>query len=274
MCQSQGSLPATGIYHATIPTSTRTGDTVTVPVSRQLPPDSADDFQVTISPDKPTLTLFLYRLHLTMTYDQLNTPLNAGYATISLPVDPNVDYYWTKEDSRSFAKAAAWIGSDLPNVSRCLIAISKKLKTFLALSGSRSDALAAIPANAAYCCEARTPVVAVDHCPGSPVQVKPSTLIIGCDGTGEIRNLKWTSWSFYQATGAGVFLYDNCTPTCASGTVTSYPVSVVLDLPLYYVPINNGKDFTWAWSRLLITFPASRPKGVSSLTFANFASTS
>lgn len=261
MCQGQGSLPSTGTYHATIPASTRTGDVVTVPVSRQLPPDSADDFQVTISPDKdPSAMAFLYRLHLTMSYDRLNTPLDAGYAIISIPIDLNADYYWTEEDSRSFAKAGAFWGSGLPEVTRCLITSSRKLKTFLALPGSRSDALAAFPANAAYCCEASAPVVAIDHCPGRPIQVKPSTLLISCNGSVELRNMKWTRWSFNKATGAGVLQYRYCLPTCA---FTSYPVSVVLDTPVHDVPVSNGNHMIWAWSRVLVTYTATPPKGNS-----------
>jgi hypothetical protein len=61
---------------------------------------------------------------------------------------------------------------------------------------------------------------------------KPKQIVIACaDGTDVLKGLKWSTWSATRATGTGTDYVVTCSPDCASGHRTAYPVSVTLTQP-------------------------------------------
>ena len=62
--------------------------------------------------------------------------------------------------------------------------------------------------------------------PGAPLKVEPSNYVYGCDGTGELENMRWTAWTLDHADGTGTDAVNNCVPSCAQGTFSRYPVVV------------------------------------------------
>jgi hypothetical protein len=93
--------------------------------------------------------------------------------------------------------------------------------TGLGLTAGASAAPAAVTAAAA-----RTPHYVVLDCAGRPA-VRPAAYTLTCadDGTG-LEHLHWTGWTSRQASAAGFFYQNDCTPNCAAGTLIRYPVKV------------------------------------------------
>jgi len=58
--------------------------------------------------------------------------------------------------------------------------------------------------------------------------VRPTTFDLVQDGSSYMSGLTWSAWSAAGATGSGTLYVDSCTPSCASGGVSSYPASVSL----------------------------------------------
>lgn len=59
-------------------------------------------------------------------------------------------------------------------------------------------------------------------------QVKPSRYIIACgDGNDYLTGLHWVSWK-NVAFGSGTEHLNDCNPSCAQGTIYTYPVLVTL----------------------------------------------
>ena len=62
--------------------------------------------------------------------------------------------------------------------------------------------------------------------------IKPSAIGFSGDATNIVSNITWTSWTATEAIGNGTWGYNNCLPSCAAGTVTSYPATVMLSNPV------------------------------------------
>jgi hypothetical protein len=148
-CFSAGSLATTGWSSVNLPTDPPPGTQVTVPVSQQMAPDSADKFEVSLHVPKTALGLQVYRLHVWVLYDQ-QVPLSAGYLIVSLPEQPqDGGYYW----SRTYQANPNTLKPFVPSVkvlSQCLIKNSTSLHAILSLSGARSAEMAHLPALLAY----------------------------------------------------------------------------------------------------------------------------
>lgn len=60
---------------------------------------------------------------------------------------------------------------------------------------------------------------------GEPLY-KPHSLNFGANGL--LHKNRWTSWGGTRARGRGIFPFNDCTPDCARGHVTSYRVRLIL----------------------------------------------
>jgi hypothetical protein len=96
--------------------------------------------------------------------------------------------------------------------------------------------------------------------PGGALHTEPRSYVFGCDGTGELVQMRWSAWTRDQADGAGVARLDNCTPNCASGTFTSYPVIVHAD----QARACSNADPTTFYDRLVIAYPKAAPPDIGS----------
>lgn len=148
-CYSSGSLGTTGWSTAGLPASPSPGEVVTVPVSQQVAPDSADKFEVSIHVSKAAQGIHFYRLQSWVIYDK-QVALKAGYLLASLPVEPqDGGYYWTREDQADPNRLKPFT-ADLQSLSHCLIANSERLRAILSLPGNRSAGLTSLPATLAF----------------------------------------------------------------------------------------------------------------------------
>ena len=263
-CESQGALTSTGTYRANMPESPRPGARVNIPVSQQVGPDSAEEFKIELRiPRDMSAAIYFYRVHLDLLYDNAATPVDAGEAFISLPFAPNGEYYWTPKDA-AVPDPFPFTGLGAPGISRCMINNSKTLRALLSLGGARSGQVRAIPPQLSFCCVVKTPVIRAARCPGVSPAVRPVSMTIGCDGTGDLEKMKWSAWTSSHAKGMGIARINDCTPSCATGKFHAYPVTV-----LFKNPIVNGQVLEW--NTAILTFPSGHPPGGSREVFNNFA---
>jgi hypothetical protein len=89
--------------------------------------------------------------------------------------------------------------------------------------------------------------------PGSNLSERPSDVEFGCDGTGELQNMNWTSWGPAGADGTGTAVETNCVPSCAEGQRVRYP-AVVHAEGVMIAPTSCRADFSY-YSTLVIAYP-------------------
>lgn len=215
-CLSQGALATTGHYSANLSLHPRLGSAFSVPVSQQIPPDSADRFEITLRiPPDYNETIYLYRLHLSLFYDNLKTPLNAGDILASLPYNPTTqEYVWDRTYQAEHGKPIYFRGNEAPKISKCMINNSKKVRSLLSLPGSRSSGLASLPPILSYCCAVSTvdevPVLGTDweelNLKGYG-QSRPPVIYNGEDPSGLVTHIRWQSWGGQTAIGEGTAWY-------------------------------------------------------------------
>lgn len=59
---------------------------------------------------------------------------------------------------------------------------------------------------------------------------RPTSYVLACADGGEIlENLTWTDWGLPQASALGTLVYNDCSPTCASGKDVEVAARVVAD---------------------------------------------
>ena len=264
ICFSQGNLPVTGHpYPGTLPLKPSNGYVTRIPVSQQIGPDQADQFEVQLRPsnDVPSGTITLYDVAASINYDKQSTPpLDAGKLTLSMPLVPNnQEYFWTGS-----TQLIALMGSEVPSISRCMIRESKLIRSFLTGQSARSSELSSLLSAMSYCCVAKVPTVTVMNCPDQTPLNRPSSMPILCDGSESLEHLTWSEWNFSKATGTGVANVDDCSPSCAAGHFHSYPVTVTLNLPEY-------TDHGWEWTHAVVIFPGKHPVGNQVWSMPDFA---
>ena len=161
------------------------------------------------------------------------------------------------------------MGYDFPHISNCLIRNSRTLRTFLSHPGARSPIMQTLISKMAYCCVLNYPIVAVERCLGQKPSVRPVSIVMGCDGSGDLERLMWSTWSFSAARGNGIFHLDNCLPSCATGTFHNYHVSVHFNDAVFEVYQHAPR---WVWDAVEINFLGESPHGMQKvLKFQNFA---
>jgi hypothetical protein len=85
-------------------------------------------------------------------------------------------------------------------------------------------------------------------------EVKPSQFILACADAGQVlTRMTWSSWRT-TATGSGAEQVKNCTPSCAEGTISSYPVRVTLSGGTAVSGLPGE-----AYTTMTLNYPGSRP---------------
>ena len=128
---------------------------------------------------------------------------------------------------------------------------------FLALAGA-SAALAAIPT---------FPALTGPPAKGNPV-AKPTEIVYTGDGSQFFAGggskkpgkLHWTTWNSTAGLGSGDQWINNCTPSCAAGTFSKYPVTLKA-----YQPKKEGKYLIF--TRLKVTYTGKKPGHKKSFTW-------
>jgi hypothetical protein len=62
--------------------------------------------------------------------------------------------------------------------------------------------------------------------------VLPGTVSFSGDAGNVVNDLNWLAWNSATAVGVGSWGYDDCSPDCARGAVTEFPVKVTLSEPV------------------------------------------
>jgi hypothetical protein len=215
VCLTQGNLPTTGHYAANLSLHPKLGSVINVPVSQQVPPDSADRFELALRiPPDPDESIYLYRLRLSLFYDNLKTPVDAGQVVVSMPYDPTPQQYvWSRTYQADHGKSMEFMGKGITNISECMISNSKKVRSLLSQPGSRSAGLAGLPSVMAYCCAVKqadeVPLLGAEWGPNQKGygQPHPTTIFNGGDPTGLVTHIRWQSWGAQTAVGEGTGWY-------------------------------------------------------------------
>lgn len=215
VCLTQGDLLTTGHYHANLSLHPKLGSVINVPVSQQLAPDSADKFEIALRiPPDPDESIYLYRLHLALFYDNLKTPVDAGNVLASLPYDPSTQQYvWSRAYQAEHGKPIEFMGKAITGISKCMINNARKVRELLSQPGSRSPGLAKLPSIMSYCCAVdladEVPLLGVEWGANQKGygQPHPITVFNGGDPTGLVTSIHWQSWGGQTAVGEGTALY-------------------------------------------------------------------
>jgi hypothetical protein len=149
-CAGQGEFGPTGTYSSNMPINPRPGQVIDVPISQLVPPNGADRFDlllhVPLVNGRIGVNVYLYRVHLYLTYNVRSKPLDVGEVLVDLPLIPDAgEYYW---DSYYAAHpeiiSGTVYGPDIPEYKRCVINNSHALHSMLSLPAMRPAELTAI----------------------------------------------------------------------------------------------------------------------------------
>jgi hypothetical protein len=59
-------------------------------------------------------------------------------------------------------------------------------------------------------------------------EVQPTSVILSCaDGAIQLENLSWSRWGEPRAVANGTYVWNDCTPDCATGGWHRRPITVV-----------------------------------------------
>jgi hypothetical protein len=96
-------------------------------------------------------------------------------------------------------------------------------------------------------------------------EARPPEIVYTGDGSGffagrghSVRHdgkIKWTSYGASSAKGTAANWLNNCTPSCAGGKFTAYPVT----LSLSHAQTEHGHDI---FTRMVVTYTGALPSGV------------
>jgi hypothetical protein len=130
-----------------------------------------------------------------------------------------------------------------------------------AVAGIAALAIAA-GASAASAATPKLPAFSGPPSKTNPV-VKPSEIVYSGDGSqffagpkGHKRagKLHWTTWNGTEALGTGYQWIDNCSPSCANGKFSLYPVSLKATAP------KQEKKY-YIFTKLKVTYTTSKKFG-------------
>lgn len=96
---------------------------------------------------------------------------------------------------------------------------------------------------------------------------RPKMVILACGSGGyDLERLRWKRWNTNVATARGRARINDCIPFCAEGTIRRYAVSVQASRPRFC-----AGDFGMRYTRVRITYPGRRLKGVPRRSTRSFA---
>jgi len=149
-CAAQGEFEATGTYRKSLPINPRPGQVVDIPISQLVKPNGADRFDLLLSAPpvlvRGALNVYLYRVHLYLTYNIRAKPLDLGEVLVDLPVVPDAgEYYWDSYYATHPQIISGPVAkSAIPAYKRCVIKNSHALNSILSLPARRQTQLTAI----------------------------------------------------------------------------------------------------------------------------------
>jgi hypothetical protein len=94
---------------------------------------------------------------------------------------------------------------------------------------------------------------------------KPGSVALAGDGSYELTNMVWSTWSSTVAKGTGAATIDDCNPSCAGGRLYRIPVKVTFSKPVKACKdrYNSKQRITrFFWSRAQLTYPSGLPAPV------------
>jgi hypothetical protein len=156
LCGTQGFLNSTHTYSSNMPISPKPGQTVDVALSQEIQANGADRFDLQLRVPLPkrggVSEVYLYRIHVYLTYNVNTKPLDVGEVLVDLPVPPDAgEYYWTKDYAAHPQDIlGAVYGPDIPRYKECAMNNSRTLHSILSLPSRRPAVLAAILPQLAY----------------------------------------------------------------------------------------------------------------------------
>jgi hypothetical protein len=87
-----------------------------------------------------------------------------------------------------------------------------------------------------------------------------SEFFAGAKGSHKAGALHWTTWNGTEGLGSGNQWINNCSPSCANGKFTLYPVTLKV-----YRPKHESKYFIF--TRLKVTYTGKKPDHKSNFTW-------
>jgi hypothetical protein len=148
-CGSQGNFESTGTYSSNMPINPKPGQVVDIPISQIVPSNGADRFDLLLHAPLMKvkgLNVYLYRVHLYLTYNVHTKPLDVGEVLVNLPIVPDGgEYYWDSNHAAhpEFISNVVY-APEIPKYKRCVINNSNTLRSILSLSAMRPAPIAAI----------------------------------------------------------------------------------------------------------------------------------
>jgi hypothetical protein len=91
-----------------------------------------------------------------------------------------------------------------------------------------------------------------------PIAEKPSSGGLLCKGHW-FENMTWNSWGPDAADGAGIEALKGCTPSCATGELSRYPVEVHFSGPAPPPTDSNRPSEVRYYTQLIVAYPTSPP---------------
>jgi hypothetical protein len=168
-CVSQGDLPLSTTYAATLPADASPGDVVEAPLHQQLGADEADRFAIALgvraAPRSSRYTSrgreslpgpYLFELAISLVSDEGGRPLDVGSALVSVPFAPDAPvFYWDRASEgrlvrydRAQERTAEELGQappwPPPYTSKCWLSNTRTLRSMLSSNAKRSPTLEAV----------------------------------------------------------------------------------------------------------------------------------
>jgi hypothetical protein len=115
-CNPAGFFGPSHTYGSNMPTNPSQGQVVDIPLSQEIQPNGADRFDLLLTIPEPKnggdSVVYLYRIHLYLTYNVNTRPLDVGEVLVDLPFPPAAgDYYWDSYYATHPQAAAAEAGT-------------------------------------------------------------------------------------------------------------------------------------------------------------------
>jgi hypothetical protein len=104
---------------------------------------------------------------------------------------------------------------------------------------------------------------------GATPAFKPVNVELAGDGTYELQNMTWQTWSGTEAIGTGTAHINDCSSTCAGGHWYDVPVRADFSRPVHDCTAQYGQGTTvsggarYWWSQVNLTYPAGLPAALS-----------
>jgi hypothetical protein len=97
--------------------------------------------------------------------------------------------------------------------------------------------------------------------PPQHLEVEPSSITVACADAGiGAQDLVWLSWTDTMATASGDVWENDCTPSCAAGTIKHYPASITLS------DVQTSRDGP-TFTAMTATYSGPEPNGHPTDTF-------